>query len=131
MARQLTVAVCALLLAGAATAAAPPTTKTDAKVAVYNLIENNRPMCPIVKWRFVKVVQGTFKGISHPGRGKLLWKVTVEIEWAGSMFLHQPSWTVAGKRALPADMNPLTSVVYRDEEAAWIGKGCPGDPPWA
>lgn len=52
------------------------------------------------------------------------------IQWAGSRFLHDTSWTVVGDQALPADMNPLTSVVYRDREAEWIGKGCIGSPPF-
>ena len=46
------------------------------------------------------------------------------------MFLHDTSWTVVGNLALPADMNPLTSVVYRDREAEWIGKGCIGSRPF-
>ena len=108
-----------------------PTTQADAKVAVYNLIENNRETCPIVKWNYSKVTQGPFRGISHPGRGNLLWKVTVQIEWAGvSFFLHTVSWTVVGKQALPADMNPMTTRVYRDREAAWIGGGCFGNQPF-
>jgi hypothetical protein len=121
----------AALLATAAVAAAAPSSATDARVVVYNLIENNRPSCPIIRWNFVKVTQGTFRGISHPGRGKLLWKVTVQIQWAGTgFFLHHVSWTVVGKQALPADTNPSTSGVYRDREAAWIGGGCIGDPPF-
>jgi len=97
---------------------------------VYNLIENNRPQCPIVSWKFQKVTQGAFRGIAHPGRGHRLWKVTARIQWVGSMFLHDTSWTVVGDLALPADMNPVTSVVYRDREAEWIGKGCIGSPPF-
>ena len=112
-------------------AAAPQAARTDPKVVVYNLIENNRETCPILRWKFRKLAQGTFRGISHPGRGKLLWKVTVEIRWAGEgFFLHTPSWTVVGTRALPADVNPSTSVVVRDREAAWIAGGCMGDPPF-
>jgi hypothetical protein len=130
------VAVCvalALALPAAAVAASPSPkaqAEAQARVTVYNLIENNRETCPIVKWRFVSVVQGSFRGISHPGRGALLVKVTVEVEWAGSMFLHQVAWTVVGAKALPADMNPSTSAVYRDREAAWIGGGCFGKQPF-
>jgi len=121
-----------LASAAAGGAAAAPQSATDARVVVYNLIENNRPSCPIIKWKFVKVTQGTFRGISHPGRGKLLWKVTAQIQWAGTgFFLHQVSWTVVGKQALPADMDPSTGGVYRDREATWIVGGCIGDPPFS
>ena len=130
--RGLIVSCTAVALAAApgAVAAPPATTQDQARVAVTNLIENNRETCPIVKWHFVKVVQGSFRGISHPGRGPLLWKATVEVEWAGSMFLHQDSWTVVGNRALPADTNRSTTAVYRDREAAWIGAGCFGKQPF-
>lgn len=129
--RGLVVSCTALALAVSPVAtAAPPTTQGQARAAVYNLIENNRETCPIVKWHFVKVVKGSFRGIAHPGRGSTLWKVTVEVEWAGSMFLHQDSWTVVGNKALPADTNPSTRVVYRDREADWIGAGCFGKPPF-
>ncbi len=120
----------ALLAAPANAAGPPPTSKARAKVVVYNLIENNRPQCPIVGWKFVKAEQGTFRGVSHPGRGKLLTKVTVNVEWAGVMFWHEVRWTVVGDKALPFDTNPLPSVVYRDRDAEWIGKGCPGCPPF-
>ena len=121
-----------MFAATAGTAAGTPSiTGTDARVVVYNLIENNRPMCPIVHWTFVKVKQGTFPGISHPGRGKLLWEVTAQIQWAGTgFFLHHVLWTVVGKQALPADTNPLPGQVYRDREAKWIVGGCMGDPPF-
>lgn len=129
------VALCAALalaLPAAAVAASPsPRAKAEAqaRVAVYNLIESSRETCPIVKWRFVSVVQGSFPGIAHPGRGAKLVKVTVEVEWAGSMFLHQDAWTVVGTKALPADTNRSTAV-YRDREAAWIGNGCFGKQPF-
>lgn len=117
-------------VASGTAAAAPPTTGLDARVVVYNLIENNRETCPMVHWKFSKVQQAAFPGIAHPGRGKLLWKVTVQIEWAGvSMFLHNVSWTVVGKQALPADMD-RSSRIYRDREAAWIAGGCFGDQPF-
>ena len=116
--------------AGTASATAP-ITGLDARVVVYNLIENNRPMCPIVHWTFAKVAQGKFPGISHPGRGKLLWKVTASIQWAGTgFFLHQVVWTVVGKKALPADTDP-SNRIYRDREATWIVGGCMGDPPFS
>ena len=127
------IAIAALVTFGVAAgpaAAAPPTTRTDVQVVVYNLIENNRETCPMVHWKFAKLQQAAFPGIAHPGRGKLLWKATVQIEWAGvSMFLHNVSWTVVGKQALPADMN-RSSAVYRDREAAWIMDGCMGNPPF-
>ena len=122
--------VAALVLPTVAVAASPKArAETQARVAVTNLIEGNRETCPIVKWRFVSVVQGSFPGIAHPGRGALLVKVTVEVEWAGSMFLHQDAWTAVGSRLLPADTNRSTAV-YRDREAAWIAGGCFGKQPF-
>ena len=130
--RTIATAAAVVLATAAGTAAAAPRSATDARVVVYNLIENNRPSCPIIRWKFVKVTQGTFRGISHPGRGKLLWKVTAQIQWAGTgFFLHQVSWTIVGKQALAADMNPSTSAVYRDRETTWIAGGCIGDPPFS
>jgi len=124
-------AVLALTVASAAGAATPRAmAEAQARDAVSNLIENSRETCPILSWHIVKVEQGSFRGIAHPGRGALLWKVTADVRWAGLMFHHLDAWTVVAGKALPADTNRSTTAVYRDREAAWIGNGCFGTQPF-
>jgi hypothetical protein len=130
----LATAVAALTAVGGALAAAPtPRARAEqqARVAVTNLVENVRGgECPIVKWRIVSVVQGPFPGIAHPGRGKLLVLVTIDVQWSGTgFFSHRDAFTAVGSKLLPADTN-RSAAVYRDREAAWLLGGCLGAPPF-